>query len=740
MPPGRLPPADAVPGSVMDANTAGAEGPAVDGEPSAPPSMRVVFTPSGRVGSVSVGTTVLDAARELGVDLDSVCGGRGICGRCQVVPSVGSFPKWAITAGAQALSPAGATEAAYAGRRPLGPSARLGCQARVQADLVVDVPPDSQLHGPVVRKTVDVGDIALDPLATLHVVTVPPSTLDERRGLAEIVIDCVADEWGVHLAGILPGALAGLHAAVAAGPPDDAGGRLVTVAVRWSGPEPTERTGMVTAVWPGVATAALGVAIDIGSTTIAGHLTDLHSGDVLASAGRMNPQIRLGEDLMSRVSYVMMNPGGARELTALVRGALAELITELCSEACTEPSAVLEVVLVGNPIMMHIALGIDPTPLGQAPFTLATDASVEIDGPSLDLPCPSARVYIAPAIAGHVGADTAAAVLAGGPHRDEAVTLLVDVGTNAEIVLGSSEGLWAASSPTGPAFEGAQISCGQRATPGAIERVRIDPATWVPRVRVIGCDLWSDEPGFADAVERRVAAGTRSAAAGVTGICGSGIIEVIAEMYLAGVLSPDGVITAPPGEGERASRVVSDGRTWSFVLYEPPDGADGPTITITQNDVRAIQLAKAALRAGIDLLCEHAGIDAPDRVQLAGAFGAHIDPVRAMVLGLIGDCDPSQVRSVGNAAGTGAVRALLSGSQRAEMERVVRGIRKIETATEPRFQELFVAAMALPHATAPNPQLATVVDLPQRDGTSADGPDAGETKPSARRRRTGTRR
>ena len=684
--------------------------------------VRVVFTPSGRAGAVSAGTTVLDAAREFGVDLDSVCGGRGICGRCQVVPSVGSFPKWAITAGPEALSSRGATEAAYEGRRPLGPEARLGCQARVSADVVVDVPPDSQLHGPVVRKSVDVGDIALDPMSTLHVVTVPPPTLDERRGLAQVVTDCMADEWHLRLDGVLPHVLPRLHAAVDAGPADGDGNRLVTVAIRWSGSgavahtgEHTgERTGVVAAVWPGVVTVGLGVAVDIGSTTIAGHLTDLHSGDVLASTGRMNPQIRLGEDLMSRVSYVMMNPGGARELTALVRDSLATLITELCSDADAEPGAVLEVVLVGNPIMMHIALGIDPTPLGQAPFTLATDAAVEFDGAAMDLPCPSARVYVAPAIAGHVGADTAAAVLAGGLSATDALTLLVDVGTNAEIVLGSSDGLWAASSPTGPAFEGAQISCGQRATPGAIERVRIDPATWAPRVRVIGCDLWSDEPGFAQAVDRRVAAGARSAAAGVTGICGSGIIEVIAEMYLAGVLSPDGVIAAPPDEGERASRVISDGRTSSFVLYAPPEGVDGPTITVTQNDVRAIQLAKAALRAGIDLLCEHAGINAPDRVQLAGAFGAHIDPVRAMVLGLIGDCDPNEVRSVGNAAGTGAVRALLSGTQRAEMERAVRGIRKIETATEPRFQELFVAAMALPHATAPTPLLATVASLPPR--------------------------
>ena len=687
----------------------------------------VVFTPSGLSGAVAEGTTVLDAARMLGVDLDSVCGGRGICGRCQVVPSLGSFPKWAIEATAVALSPPNETEAAYAGRRPLGSAARLGCQAAIRSDAVLDVPPESQLHGPVVRKSIDVGDIVLDPMTTLHAVNIPAPTLDERRGLAQIVIEQLRAEWNVGVSGTLRSALGGLHSAVAAGD------SLVTAVVRWSGAGYPNRTGLLAAIWPGVATTALGIAVDIGSTTVAGHLVDLHTGEVLASAGRMNPQIRLGEDLMSRVSYVMMNAGGDAELTALVRDALAGLVIEMCTDADVDPETVVEVVLVGNPIMIHIALGIDPTPLGQAPFTLATDAPVEVEGSELGLPCPAARVYVGPAIAGHVGADTAAAVLAGGPHRSDEITLLVDVGTNAEIVLGSSAGLWAASSPTGPAFEGAQISCGLRATPGAIERVRIDPLTWAPRFRVIGCDLWSDEPGFDDAVERVVAAGSRSAAAGVTGICGSGIIEVIAEMFLAGVLSAEGVIVAPPASGERSVRVIADGRTFSYLVYEPPPHSVGPTITVSQNDVRAVQLAKAALRAGIDLLCERASIGSPQQIQLAGAFGAHIDPVRAMVLGLIGDCEPEAVRSVGNAAGTGAVRALLSGAQRAEMEAVVGEIRKIETATEPRFQELFVAAMAIPHATAPNPLLRTAIELPER--SVAHGAGARTTSDTGVRRR-----
>jgi uncharacterized 2Fe-2S/4Fe-4S cluster protein (DUF4445 family) len=293
--------------------------------------------------------------------------------------------------------------------------------------------------------------------------------------------------------------------------------------------------------------------------------------------------------------------------------------------------------------------------------------------------------------------------------------LVVDVGTNAEIVLGNAERLYAASSPTGPAFEGAQISSGQRATVGAIERVRIDPLTLTPRLKVIGADPWSDELGFDLAV----------AATGVSGICGSGIIDVVAEMYLAGIIDRNGVIR---GElAERTPRVVADGRTHAYVLWE---GAEpGDRIAVTQNDVRAIQLAKAALRAGIDLLVEHAGHPAIDEIRLAGAFGAHIDPVRAMVLGMVPDCPVDRVRSVGNAAGVGAVEALLSRTLRLEMERVVRDVVKIETATEARFQELFVAAMALPHAAAPTPHLAEVVTLP--------APMTSPTAPTGRRRRRG---
>jgi uncharacterized 2Fe-2S/4Fe-4S cluster protein (DUF4445 family) len=278
-------------------------------------------------------------------------------------------------------------------------------------------------------------------------------------------------------------------------------------------------------------------------------------------------------------------------------------------------------------------------------------------------------------------------------------------------VLGERRWLLAASSPTGPALEGAQISCGQRATPGAIERVRIDRDTFEPRIRVVGGDRWSDEDGFEEHLPP----------AGITGVCGSGIIEVVAELFLAGVLDADGTIDG--SLAERTPRVVADGRVFAYVLHEGGDGR--PALRITQNDVRAIQLAKAALQAGVRLLMDHAGLASLDdvgSVRLAGAFGSHIDPLYALVLGLIPDCPPDRVRSAGNAAGSGAVRALLSAAARAEIAEVARTVTKIETAIEPRFQEHFVASLAFPHATDPYPNLSRVVALPERrPGAEASG-------------------
>lgn len=671
---------------------------------------RIVFTPSGLNGTVEHGTTVLEAARGLGVDLDTVCGGRGICGRCQVEPALGSFAKWGLTVSSDALGERALIETDYHGSRPLVNGYRLGCAAQVCGDVVVDVPASSQRHRQVIRKDLDLPPITVDSSFTLWYIEVPkPELGDDLDGDAVTVAGgigkAVSEQHG------RPEPFAPFAVLAALQPALDRGDGAVTVAI--------DEADQLVAVWPGFVDAAYGIAVDIGSTTIAGHLCDLSTGEVLASAGRMNPQIRFGEDLMSRVSYVMMNPGGERNLTQAVRVALDELIGELVDQIDATRDRVLEVVLVGNPIMHHILLGIDPTPLGQAPFTLATNRPVITTANELELSLPNARCYVGPCIAGHVGADTAAAILAEGPHRSEAMQLLVDIGTNAEIVFGDSTRQFAASSPTGPAFEGAQISSGQRATTGAIEGVRIDVGTLEPRLKVIGVGPWSDEPGFDEALDKIT----------ISGICGSGIIDVVGEMFLAGIIDREGVIR---GEmADRTPRVVADGRTFTYVLSGDVDGGD--RIAVTQNDVRAIQLAKAALRAGIDLLVEHAGNPPIGEIRLAGAFGAHIDPLHAMVLGLVPDCSLDQIKAVGNAAGTGAVQALLSRTLRAEMEQAVRNVVKIETATEPRFQELFVAAMAMPHATAEMPYLAALVALPPPVERSEDG---GRT----RRRRTGTSR
>ena len=643
----------------------------------------VVFMPSGKRGRFPIGTPVLQAARSLGVDIDSVCGGRAICGRCQVRVGEGQFAKHGITSSARHLEQLTRTETRYAERKGLADDRRLSCQARLFKDVVIDVPAESQVHKQVVRKRAEVRDIELDPILRPYYIEVEEPDMHKARGDLERVEEALRNQWGLDRVTIDLATLRALQAKLRKGD--------------WKLTVMVHDDHRIIASRPGFHDKAYGVAIDIGSTTIAAHLCDLMSGEVLASAGMMNPQIRFGEDLMSRVSYVMMNPGGEAEMTLAVRETLTALVGQLAGEARIDPNDIFEMVFVGNPVMHHLLLGINPVELGGAPFALATDSALDLWANEIDMTAvnDSARIYVLPCIAGHVGADCAAVILSETPHLRSEMTLVVDVGTNAEIVLGNKDGLVVCSSPTGPAFEGAQLSSGQRAAPGAIERVRIDRDTLEPRFQIIGHDFWSDHEVFEQLTK----------STGVTGICGSGIIEVIGEMYLAGIISQDGVIDGRLAE--RSDRIVPEGRTFAYVLHRGEQ-----EIRITQNDVRAIQLAKAALYAGCRLLMDSLGIDQVDRIMLAGAFGSHIDPLYAILLGLVPDCPLDRVHAAGNAAGTGARIALLNRKQRREIEGVVRRIRKVETAVEPRFQEHFVAAMAIPHKTAPTPNLASVVDLP----------------------------
>lgn len=681
-----------------------------------PDTVQIVFTPSGKRGQVSTGKSVLEAAQLLGVDLDTICGGRGLCDRCQIEQSIGEFSKFGIKSALSHLSEMSSSEKEFFGQAQAqsSPTRRLGCQAKLRGDVVIDIPPQSQAHRQVVRKRAEVHSITVNPAVRLYYVEVPQPNMHEPSGDLQRLRDALEFEWELSELQCDFHILMSLQSVLRDGD------WKVTVAVH--------QDKHLIAIWPGLKSNGYGMAVDVGSTTIAAHLCNLTSGEIIASAGRMNPQIRFGEDLMSRVSYAMMNPGGEADMTRVVREALQELMLEVVHSAKIEPTDVLDITLVGNPVMHHLLLGINPVELGGAPFALATDQAVNARACDLQLNAAAgARVYVLPCIAGHVGADAAAVTLSEAPYARKEMTLVVDVGTNAEIVLGNQHKMVAASSPTGPAFEGAQISGGQRAAPGAIERVRIDRQTLEPKFRIIGYESWSDEDGFEQSAAQAIAKGEPSASqTGVTGICGSGIIEAVAEMFLAGIIKPDGIIDGTLAT--QSERVQPDGKTWRYLLYAGAPDKSGPAeIYITQNDVRAIQLAKAALYAGARLLMDKLGVEQLDRIRLAGAFGAHIDVKYAMTLGMIPDCKLEHVTSAGNAAGAGAIIALLDQAARLEIEDVVKRIEKIETAVEPKFQDHFVEALAIPHKTARYENLRREVDLPQPSAVTEDA--------SSRRRR-----
>ena len=645
---------------------------------------RVVFMPSGRRGDFPAGTPVLTAARSLGVDIDSVCGGRAICGRCQIALSAGEFAKLGIESRESHLGDATTAEKKYDRIKGLADGRRLSCQALLHGDVVIDVPADSQIHRQMVRKAADeIRDLEIDPVVKLFYVELDrPNMADQTCDLTRLQ-ETLKREWELDGTDADLSFLQRLSAAMRAGE---------TYGGDWKGTIAVRGGRELIAVWPGFKERAYGLAIDVGTTTIAGHLCNLETGEVVASSGMMNPQIRFGEDLMSRISYLQQNEGQAPVLTAAVRDAIRELVGAVSAEAEIDREDIVEATLVGNPTMHHLVLGIDPTQLGMEPFPLVVDRGVTVRARDLAMGLnPGACAYFLPCIAGHVGADTAGVILSQGPHLSDEMTLVIDVGTNAELVLGSGNRLIAASSPTGPAFEGAQIAYGQRAAPGAIERVRIDPDTLMPRIKVIGSELWSDEPGFEEEIETT----------GVTGICGSGIIEAVGELHLAGIVNASGRMQAKGMDVGDHPSFTSKGRNYEYTLYRNGDRE----VRVVPADIRAIQLAKSACYSGAKLLMDEMRVDRVDRIYLAGAFGSYIDVKYAMAIGMIPDCPLENVSSAGNAAGTGARIALLSAAAREEIERVIRRVEKVETAIEPKFQDYFVAAINIPNAVDEFPNL-----------------------------------
>ena len=646
----------------------------------------IIFTPSGIRGEVPEGTSVLEAARSLGVDLDSVCGGRGICSKCQITPGKGEFPKFAITVGDDAISEWNEVEERYSKKRGLAKGRRLGCQVKIINDVVIDVPPESQIHKQVVRKEIDQRDITLKPIIKVLYIEVKLPSMEEPLGDSERIISALKEQWKLEKVYLKFNLLGQIQKLLR-----ESDWKISCVLKFDYRSESYEVIDVYSGLFEG---KILGLAIDVGSTTVAAHLCDLLSGEVLGSEGIMNPQIKFGEDLMSRVSYAMLNTDGASEMTDAIRVGINSLIATMLGKLKIDRREIYEVVFVANPVMHHLLLGINPIELGQAPFALSNSSAVTIESKEIGIKInKNGTVYFLPCIAGHVGADAAAVILSETPYRADELCLIVDVGTNAEIVLGSKNGILACSSPTGPAFEGAQISCGQRAAPGAIERVKIDQDTKKPFFKIIGNENWLSDESLNDQIE-------------VTGICGSGIIEAIAEMRLSGIVDETGLIGSAEQTG--SDRCIRDGRTNSYILVSGRD----KSIKISNSDIRAIQLAKAALYAGAKLLMDKYKVSNVDRIILAGAFGTHISPKHAMILGMIPDCPLHKVTSSGNSAGSGARIALLNYEMRKEIETQVKEIEKVETAIEPKFQDFFVAASNIPNGVDKFPKLRSKVELP----------------------------
>lgn len=668
------------------------------------PNHRAILMPSGRQGDVAHGTTVLEAARQLGVEIESICGGNQTCGKCLISPEFGQFAKHGITSNSDHITPPDATETAYAHKHHLDLNqVRLSCSACILGDLLIHVPDTSLARRQVVRKEASNLQIELSPAVRLVYVRVVPAELG-LPGDWERIQQAVQQQHGLTHLTIDPLLLPHLQKTLRQG--------------NWSITLTIHRNRQVIRYEAGYSETLYGLAVDIGSTTIAAHLCNLLTGEVVATESTMNPQVRYGEDLMSRVSYGMMNPNGVDKMHRAVIKALNQLITQAEESAGLAPHSVCDVVLVGNSVMHHILLNVDPVELGGAPFALVTQQALDLKARDLSLTATSsgAMVHILPCIAGHVGADNVAVLLAEQSLLDDKNTLIVDIGTNAEILFGNRDVVLSASSPTGPAFEGAQIEHGQRAAPGAIERIRIDRTTGEVRYKVIGDTRWNNE----------LDEGTTLSP---TGICGSGIIEVVAEMFLAGMIDAGGLFNVAASERFPAVRPV--GRTAELLLESADKTATGKDIVVTQQDIRNIQLAKAALYAGVKLLMDRHDIRTVDRIKLAGAFGSYIDPYYAMVLGLIPDCQHDQVSAVGNAAGDGARIALLNYEQRLGIQDSVLKVEYVETAVEPGFQAHFVAAMGLPHASDAFPHLADVLPAP----TEAEDAEGGRNRRRDRRSR-----
>jgi uncharacterized 2Fe-2S/4Fe-4S cluster protein (DUF4445 family) len=636
------------------------------------PDYKIVFQPAGRSAVFPEGTSLLEAARQMGVGIEAVCGGQGFCARCWVKLETGEYPRHGLHSAPEHLSPPSQTELQAAKRRNLGPAYRLACMARLQGDVLLTVPEFSRAQKQVVYKSARPLSIPVDALVKSYSLALEPaevgSVSDQERLLAGL-----ESHFG----------LKGLHFEVPA---------LLEL-----GPALAHAQGQVTllvyggqaiiSVRPGVYDAPLGLAVDIGSTTLAAYLCDLRSGELLASAAGVNPQTTYGDDIMSRISYCAQAPDGLEVQRLAVVEAINRLARQAALQAKRGAQEIMDCVLVGNSVMCHLVLGLDPGPLGRMPFVPLVGGAVDARAAELGFTFhPAGRVHVLPLIAGFVGADHVAALLAGQPHQQEALTLTVDIGTNGELSLGNRERMVCTSSPTGPALEGAQITHGMRAAPGAIERVRIEPGAGRVSFKVIGKSEWS---AWMAEPQDLLQAGAVLAG----GICGTGILEAVAELYSSGALLPSGRFN-PKIQSPRLVKTASHG--WAFILAWPEQTSTGQPVLLSQADVRAIQLAKGALLVSARLLMQTLGVEKVDQIVLAGAFGTLVDAQRAQAIGMLPPCPPDKIYSVGNAAGDGARIALLNRASRQEAAVLAHQVEHILAPLSLEFQTQFADALAFP--------------------------------------------
>jgi len=672
----------------------------------------VIFQPSGRRGEVPKGTTVIEASRLLGVDIEALCGEKKVCGKCVVRIEEGQFEKYGIQSSMSHVSPWQEEEEKFINAERREKGFRLGCVATVENDILVFVPEESRAGKQVVSKAARDILIEHNPAIKLYYVEVDPPSFEEPTGDFERICRGIERDYGVNNLTIDLFALRQLPNALRDGK------WAVTVSV-WNDQE-------IIRVRPGKQEHAYGLAIDVGTTTVAAYFCDLTTMEVIDTVSMMNPQCKYGEDVMARITYHMTTPDGLQRMSDDIIEGVNELIDKAVANTFPPKKKIkkkkgeegpdeyveipaegqtylrltredIEDITIGfNTAMHHIFLSLDPEHVGMAPFPPVIHHSLDIKARDLGIKInPSSFMFVLPIEAGFVGADNVGVLIAEEPYKHEENQLIIDIGTNGELVLGNRHKLISSSCATGPALEGAQLAFGMRAAPGAIERIEIDPATKAVDYKVIGRDAWRK---FSEPKEMKA-----------KGICGSGILDLLAELYRAGIVAKSGAFNKKALEGHERFRVNPDTKQPEFVLAWAEESSIDKDIVVTQKDIRQIQLAKGALYAGCKLMVNRMGLKKVDRVKIAGAFGTHVDRTKALVMGLFPDCEIEMIEGVGNAAGDGCRAALLNVKKRVEANWCSRNVEYIELTVEGDFQKEFMEAMQLPHMTDKFPHLKGIV-------------------------------